>query len=161
VTTDVGSHKFLFGQFWRSYQPQTFFMSNGLSGMGYGLPAAIGAKLARPSVPVMAVIGDGGFAMSSQELETLNRLGTPLVVVVMVDNALSLIKLSQENKKLVNYGVDFGRIDPVGLARAHGVDGVRITSAAQLHEAVGRAVEQNTAVVIEVPVDYQAYRSIF
>jgi hypothetical protein len=65
VTTDVGSHKYLFGQYWPSRHPETFWMSNGLSGMAYGLSAAIGAKLARPDVPVLAAVGDGGFSMNA------------------------------------------------------------------------------------------------
>jgi acetolactate synthase-1/2/3 large subunit len=161
VTTDVGSHKFLFGQFWRSRRPQTFFMSNGLSSMGYGLPAALGAKLARPSVPVMTVVGDGGFAMNSQELETLARLDAPVIVVVMADNSLSLIKLSQESKNLRSYGVDFGRIDPVKTAEACGVAGLRVEEVDRLQRAVQEAVKQDVPLVVEVPIDYQAYRQIF
>src|SRR6185369_10624918 len=97
VTTDVGSHKYLFGQFWPSRKPETFWMSNGLSGMAYGLSAAIGAKLARPDVPVLAAVGDGGFSMNCQELETATRVGAPFITVVLEDNSYSLIKLAQEN----------------------------------------------------------------
>jgi acetolactate synthase-1/2/3 large subunit len=85
VTTDVGSHKYLFGQFWPSRQPQTFWMSNGLSGMAYGLSAAIGAKLARPDAPVLAV-GDGGFSMNAQELETAER-GRAVCTIVLEDGS--------------------------------------------------------------------------
>ena len=81
VTTDVGSHKYLFGQYWPSRHPETFWMSNGLSGMAYGLSAAIGAKLARPDVPVLAAVGDGGFSMNAQELETAERVGAPFITV--------------------------------------------------------------------------------
>src|SRR4029077_14218489 len=107
VTTDVGSHKYLFGQFWPSRHPDTFWMSNGLSGMAYGLSAAIGAKLARPDAPVLVALGDGGFSMNAQELETAERVGAPLVTVVLEDNSYSLIKLSQEGKKLEPYRTDF------------------------------------------------------
>ena len=103
VTTDVGSHKYLFGQFWPSRQPDTFWMSNGLSGMGYGLSAAIGARLARPDAPVLAVVGDGGFSMNAQELETAERVGAPFVTIVIEDGSYSLIKLSQQGKKLPQY----------------------------------------------------------
>ena len=94
VTTDVGSHKYLFGQFWPSRNPDTFWMSNGLSGMGYGLSAAIGAKLARRDAPVVAAVGDGGFSMNAQELETAVRAGAPFITVVIEDGSYSLIKLS-------------------------------------------------------------------
>ena len=128
VTTDVGSHKYLFGQFWPSREPQTFWMSNGLSGMAYGLSAAIGAKLARPDVPVLAAVGDGGFSMNAQELETAERVGAPFVTVVLEDGSYSLIKLAQAGKKLDPYRVDFGPIDTVKMAEACGVDGLRTTN---------------------------------
>ncbi len=100
-------------------------MSNGLSGMGYGLPAAIGAKLARPELPVLAVLGDGGFAMNSSELETACRLGIGLIVVVLADKSFSLIRVGQEKRGLERFGVDFGRIDAAMVARACGVHGVQ------------------------------------
>ena len=123
VTTDVGSHKYLFGQFWPSRHPETFWMSNGLSGMAYGLSAAIGAKLARPDVPVLAAVGDGGFSMNAQELETAERVGAPFVTVVLEDGSYSLIKLAQENRKLEPYRMDFSPIDNVKMAEACGVQG--------------------------------------
>ena len=125
VTTDVGSHKYLFGQFWPSRHPETFWMSNGLSGMAYGLSAAIGAKLARPDVPVLAAVGDGGFSMNAQELETAERVGAPFITVVLEDNSYSLIKLAQENRKLEPYRMDFGPIDNVKMAEACGVEAIR------------------------------------
>ncbi len=160
VTTDVGSHKFVFGQFWPSRDPAGFWMSNGLSGMGYGLPAAIGAKLARPDLPVLAVMGDGGFAMVSQELETARRAGAPLVAVVLADRSLSLIRIAQENRGLPNYGVDFEPIDSVLVAQAAGVDGVRVASAEELTTAVRAAFASGRITVIEVPVDADSYRGI-
>jgi acetolactate synthase-1/2/3 large subunit len=161
VTTDVGSHKYLFGQFWPSRQPETFWMSNGLSGMAYGLSAAIGAKLARPDVPVLAAVGDGGFSMNAQELETAERVGAPFVTVVLEDCSYSLIKLSQEGKKLEPYRVDFGPIDTVKMAEACGVDGLRTSDAAELAAAARRAVERRRSLVIAVPVNYEDYRRLF
>ncbi|MFZ0215181.1 MAG: thiamine pyrophosphate-dependent enzyme, partial [Candidatus Dormiibacterota bacterium] len=157
VTTDVGSHKFLFGQFWPSRQPQTFFMSNGLSGMGYGLPAAIGAKLARPDQPVLAVLGDGGFSMNSQELETARRLGAPIVVAVLADRSLSMIRLAQRRRGLAPYGVDFDPIDNVLLAEACGVRGCRVDSEASLAAAAREALQRDETTVIEVPIDLEDY----
>src|SRR4029434_11272643 len=107
VTTDVGSHKYLFGQYWPSRQPETFWMSNGLSGMAYGLSAAIGAKLARPNAPVLAAVGDGGFSMNAQELESAVRVGAPFITVVLEDGSYSLIKISQAGKKLPPYRTEF------------------------------------------------------
>ena len=157
VTTDVGSHKFLFGQFWPSRQPQTFLMSNGLSGMGYGLPAAIGAKLARPQRPVLAVLGDGGFSMNCQELETARRLGAPIIVTVLADRSLSMIRLAQRRRGLDAYGVDFDAIDSVRVAGACGVRGCRVESEAELADAAREALRCDRTTVIEVPVDVEDY----
>ena len=161
VTTDVGSHKYLFGQFWPSRHPETFWMSNGLSGMAYGLSAAIGAKLARPHTPVLAVLGDGGFSMNAQELETAERVGARFVTVVLEDDSYSLIKLSQEGKKLEPYRTDFGRIDTVKMAEACGIEGLRTTNRDELAEVARRAVERQRSLVVAVPVDYRDYRQLF
>jgi acetolactate synthase-1/2/3 large subunit len=161
VTTDVGSHKYLFGQFWPSRQPETFWMSNGLSGMAYGLSAAIGAKLARPDVPVLAAVGDGGFSMNAQELETAERVGAPFITVVLEDNSYSLIKLAQENRKLEPYRMDFGAIDNVKMAEACGVAAIRTTDPEELASAVTRAVDRGTSLVVAVPVHYADYRKLF
>lgn len=160
VTTDVGSHKYLFGQFWPSRQPETFFMSNGLSGMGYGLPAAIGAKLARPNATVMAIVGDGGFSMNSQELETAERVGAPIIVLVLADRSYSLIHHSQKSKQLPNYGVDFNPIDSILIAEACGVEGVRVESRTELAHAVKVAAAHNRSLVVEVSVDLSAYNGL-
>jgi acetolactate synthase-1/2/3 large subunit len=161
VATDVGSHKYLFGQFWPSRQPQTFWMSNGLSGMAYGLSAALGARLARPDVPVLAAVGDGGFSMNCQELETAERVGAPFVTVVLEDCSYSLIKLSQEGKRLEPYRVDFGPIDTVKMAEACGVEGLRTTDPAELTAATKRAVDRRRSLVIGIPVSYTDYRRLF
>jgi acetolactate synthase-1/2/3 large subunit len=136
-------------------------MSNGLSGMGYGLSAAIGAKLARPDAPVLAALGDGGFSMNAQELETAERVGARLVTVVLEDGSYSLIKLSQEGKKLEPYRTDFGPIDTVKVAEACGIAGIRTTNPDELCAAARRAVEREHSVVIAVPVDYSDYRRLF
>jgi acetolactate synthase-1/2/3 large subunit len=161
VTTDVGSHKYLFGQFWPSRHPETFWMSNGLSGMAYGLSAAIGAKLARPEAPVLAAVGDGGFSMNAQELETAGRVGAPFVTVVLEDCSYSLIKLAQENRKLEPYRMDFNPIDNVKMAEACGVPGIRTSNPDEMASAVRRAVGQQTSLVVAVPVDYADYRKLF
>jgi acetolactate synthase-1/2/3 large subunit len=161
VTTDVGSHKYLFGQFWPSRNPDTFWMSNGLSGMAYGLSAAIGAKLARPGAPVLAAVGDGGFSMNAQELETAKRVGAPFVTVVLEDGSYSLIKLSQQGKKLPRYGVEFGAIDTVKMAEACGVEALRTANPDELASAAKRAIERGRSLVIGVPVDDRDYEPLF
>ena len=161
VTTDVGSHKYLFGQYWPSRHPETFWMSNGLSGMAYGLSAAIGAKLARPDVPVLAAVGDGGFSMNAQELETAERVGAPFITVVLEDHSYSLIKLAQENRKLEPYRMDFRPIDNVKMAEACGVQGLRTSNPDEMASAVRRAVGEKQSLVVAVPVHYADYRKLF
>lgn len=161
VTTDVGSHKYLFGQYWPSRHPETFWMSNGLSGMGYGLSAAIGARLARPDATVLAAVGDGGFSMNAQELESAERIGAPFITVVLEDGSYSLIKLSQEGKALPSYGVDFRRIDTVAMAASCGVASLRTTSPDELASAAARAARDRRSLVIAIPVNYADYRRIF
>jgi acetolactate synthase-1/2/3 large subunit len=161
VTTDVGSHKYLFGQYWPSRHPATFWMSNGLSAMAYGLSAAIGARLARPDATVLAAVGDGGFSMNAQELESAERVGAPFITVVLEDGSYSLIKLSQEGKALPPYGVDFGRIDTVAMAASCGVEAVRTTSPDELASAAARAARTRRSLVVAVPVNYADYRRMF
>ena len=161
VTTDVGSHKYLFGQYWPSREPDTFWMSNGLSGMAYGLSAAIGARLARPGAPVLAAVGDGGFSMNAQELETAERVGAPFITVVLEDGSYSLIKISQAGKKLPLYRTEFRRIDTVKMAEACGVEGLRTTNPDELASAARRAVLARRSLVIAVPVDDSDYLRMF
>ena len=161
VTTDVGSHKYLFGQYWPSREPDTFWMSNGLSGMAYGLSAAIGAKLARPDCPVLAAVGDGGFSMNAQELETATRVGAPFITVVLEDGSYSLIKISQANKKLAPYRTEFGPIDTVRMSEACGVEAMRTSDPDRLAAAAKRAVDQRRSLVIAVPIDADDYTRMF
>ena len=137
VTTDVGSHKYLFGQYWPSREPETFWMSNGLSGMAYGLSAAIGARLARPEPPVLAVVGDGGFSMNAQELETAERVGAPFITLVLEDGSYSLIKFAQAGKKLQPYRTEFRPIDTVKMAEACGVAACAPATLTSWHQPPG------------------------
>ena len=161
VTTDVGSHKYLFGQFWPSRHPSTFWMSNGLSAMAYGLSAALGAKLARPEAPVLAAVGDGGFSMNAQELETAERVGAPFITIVLEDGSYSLIKLAQEGRKLEPYRMDFGRIDTVRMAESCGVEALRTSDPGRMADAVSRAIAKRRSLVVGVPVHYEDYRPLF
>lgn len=160
VATDVGAHKYVLGQFWPSRSPQTFLMSNGLSGMGYGIPAALGAKLARPGSPVLAVLGDGGFSMNSQELETARRLGAPFATIVLADESYSLIAVGQERRGLPRYGVDFSRIDAVLTARACGVEALRTDDLGEVAGRVAAALAAGEPLLAEVPIDPAGYRGI-
>jgi acetolactate synthase-1/2/3 large subunit len=99
--------------------------------------------------------------MNAQELETAERVGARFVTVVLEDDSYSLIKLSQEGKKLEPYRTDFGPIDTVKMAEACGVEGVRISSPVELSAAARSAVDRRQSLVIAVPVDYNDYRLLF
>jgi acetolactate synthase-1/2/3 large subunit len=157
VSCDVGSHKLMMGQFWRSYEPGTFFMSNGLSGMGYGIPAAIAAQLVYPTRAVMAVVGDGGMLMMIHDLVLIRELDLPIIIVVLVDNSLSLIRVSQERRGYPACGVDFTGPHFEAVANAFGVRGEKAASVAEVQAAVDRALDRRTSLLLEVPVDLREY----
>ena len=157
VTCDVGSHKLAMGQFWRSYKPGTFFMSNGLSGMGFGVPAAVAAQLAHPSKHVMAVVGDGGMLMMLHDLVLIRELGLPIVIVVFTDRSLSLIRVSESRKGIAPYGVDFCPPDFADAAAAFGIASHRAADIPDARNAVERALSQRIPFLVDVPIDHREY----
>ncbi len=157
VTCDVGYNKAVTGQCWPCYRPKTFFMSNGLSSMGYGLPAALGLKLLHRDRPVACVLGDGGFAMVMAELETAVRLELAVIVVVLVDDALSQIKAGQERKGYPATGTTFGALDYTALAKAFGAEGHEVRTSAQCRDAFRRAAGATTPTLVAAHVDPTAY----
>src|SRR5207245_1465770 len=119
------------GQCLAMYQPKTFFMSNGLSSMGYGLAAALGLKLLHRDREVACVLGDGGFAMMMAELETAVREKLGVTVIVLADDALSQIKANQERKGYPVTGTTFGGLDYVALAKGFGIKGHDVRTVAE------------------------------
>ncbi len=157
---DVGSHKLAIGQFWRAYEPGTFLMANGLSGMGFGLPAAIAAQLVHPNRPVMAMVGDGGMLMMLHDLAMIRELRLPIVIVVFTDASLSLIRLAAERRKFEPMGVDFRPPDFAAAAQAFGIEGRRASTIAEARLLVERALARRVPYLIEAPVDYREYREV-
>lgn len=157
LTVDVGAHKLVALAQWPAYEPETFLTTNGLSSMGYAVPGAIAAGLARPGRPVVALIGDGGFLMYTGELETLARLKLPVTVVVLNDAALSSIKVKQAKRNLPPVGVDFGEPDYVGLARGFGLLGFRARTREECRRAFEQALESGQGAVVEVATYYDEY----
>jgi acetolactate synthase-1/2/3 large subunit len=137
-----------------TYQPNTCLISNGLSTMAFAVPGAIGAKLAYLERKVLAVTGDGGFLMSSQELETAMRERVPFVVLIWVDNASGLIKWKMDMELGRHTAVDFSNPDLVKNAESFGAKGYRIEAAADLLPTLKKALADDTVSVIACPVDY-------
>jgi acetolactate synthase I/II/III large subunit len=157
ATCDVGSHKLVMGQFWRCYQPGTFLMSNGLSGMGFGIPAAIAAQLVAPDKPVLAVVGDGGMLMMVHDLALIRELALPVIIVVLADRSLSLIRVSAERRGYQPYGVDFNPPDFVRIAQAFGIAGQRAMSVRAAKTCLETALAKRIPFLLEVPIDYREY----
>ena len=157
VTCDVGYNKAVSAQCWPSFRPRTFFLSNGLSSMGYGLPAALALKMAEPARQVACVLGDGGFAMSMAELETGVRLGLGVRVVVLVDDALSQIRAGQERKGYPVTGTTFGSVDYASLGAAFGVEARTVTTLAECRDAF-RAAPTDRPLLVAAKIDPSAYR---
>jgi acetolactate synthase-1/2/3 large subunit len=138
ASTDVGSHKLLVGQGWTTYAPRTLLMTNGLSSMGYSLPAAIAAKIVHPQRPVVCFIGDGGFAMVQGELSLAAALRIDPVVIVFCDGSLNRIELKQTKRGYPSWGTLIEPVDLAQLAPAMGCDGVMVDNAAALQDALER-----------------------
>ncbi len=154
VVSDVGAHKVWVARMYQTYEPNTVIISNGFAAMGISVPGAIAAKLVHPDRNVVALCGDGGFLMNSQELETATRLGTDITVVVWRDDAYGLIDWKQRNEFGRPFGVEFGNPDFVAYAESFGMAGFRPASAADLYPTLMRALETKGPTLVEVPIDY-------
>ena len=154
VVSDVGAHKVWVARLYQAYEPNTVIISNGFAAMGIAIPGAIAAKLVHPDRKVVALCGDGGFLMNSQELETAKRIGANICVVVWRDDGYGLIDWKQRNEFGRPFAVEFGNPDFVDYARSFGIAGFRPSSAADLYPTLMRALEVDGPSVVEVPIDY-------
>ena len=146
-------------QAWRATAPFTFLESNGLSSMGYALPAAMAATFLEPDRPVLCTIGDGGYAMVFADLETAVRHKLRFVTVVYNDSALSLIQVAQERKGYPDYGVRYGDVDFAAASAALGAWSRRVRTLPDLRAAVKQGMRQDRPAVVEVMIDPAEYRA--
>lgn len=152
VISDVGVHKLWLATRFPTARPNTVVIPNGLASMGLAVPGAVAAKLVHPARKVVAVTGDGGFMMNSQELETAKRVGTAFVVVVLVDERYGIIELNQKRRFGRTFGVSFQNPDFVAYAASFGLPGFAITETSGLRPALSRALELDVPCVVAVPV---------
>lgn len=157
ATVDTGAHRILLSHIWRCHEPHALLQSTGLATMGYGLPAAIGAKLVRPERPVVCFTGDGSLEMVIGELATLRDLGRPVTIVCFADRSLALIELKQRRLGLANLGVDSPPTDFAAVARAYGGHGLRVSSSADLEQACREALGRERFTLIEAVIDKAEY----
>jgi len=155
LLSDVGAHKMWVSRYYQCEEANTCLISNGFCSMGFALPGSIGAKIAFPNRRVLSINGDAGFLMNVQDLETAVRLGLNVVVMVWVDGEYGLIKWKQQ------VGFDgkhselaFGNPDFEALAKAFGMWGKLVDSAAGIAPALEEAFSQDGPALIAVPVDY-------
>jgi acetolactate synthase-1/2/3 large subunit len=154
VALDNGIYKIWFARNYPAHYPNTLLLDNALATMGAGLPSAMAAKIVNPGKPVIAVCGDGGFMMNSQEMETAVRLGLHIVVIILRDDAYGMIKWKQANMQFANFGLEYGNPDFVKYAESYGAKGWRIGSAAELLPRVEACLAEPAVHLIDVPVDY-------
>jgi acetolactate synthase-1/2/3 large subunit len=154
VISDVGAHKMWIARHYNCYEPNTCIISNGFATMGIGLPGAVAAKLINPDKKVLAIVGDGGFMMNNQELETALRIGTPIVVLIFNDSNYGLIKWKQEDQYGKSCYVDFTNPDFVKFAESMYAKGYRVEKAEDLIPILEEAFKQEVPVVIDCQVDY-------
>ena len=154
VCLDNGMYKIWFARNYRTRIANTLLLDNALATMGAGLPSAIMAAMLYPARRVLAVCGDGGFMMNSQELETAVRLGVNLVVLVIQDNAYGMIRWKQAADGFADFGMTFGNPDFTTYARAYGIKGGRVETADGLAPMLDAAFAEGGLHLIAVPVDY-------
>jgi acetolactate synthase-1/2/3 large subunit len=161
ATTDVGSHKLLVGQGWTTYAPRGVLMSNGLSSMGYSLPAAIVAQLLNRKQPVVCFVGDGGLAMVQGELRLAASLKLPLLVVVFCDGSLNRIEIKQSNREYPSWGTLIEATDIAQLARSMGCEGVEVKSAPALERLLAQGRPKDRPLVVGAVIDPAQYTTQF
>lgn len=154
LISDVGAHKMWIARMYPCYQPNTCIISNGFAAMGIAVPGAFVAKLIYPERNCLAVCGDGGFLMNSQELETAVRVGVPFVTLIFNDEAYGLIEWKQMNTFGRPAHIDFTNPDFVKYAQAFGAKGYRVQGSDELVPILKDAFEQNVPSVIDCPVNY-------
>ncbi len=160
MTCDVGAHTHLIGQLWRTPAPGTQIMTNGWSTMGFGVPAAIAAKLVHPERPVCAVVGDGGFLMTVGELATAVRHNARIVVIVLTDNDLALIRIKQEKKGNPIYGTPVRATGTIGGDNLFGVPVESTRTPEEFRAALAKAFAADGPMIVEAIVDSREYDAL-
>ena len=160
LTCDVGAHTHLLGQLWKVNEKGRLIMTNGWSTMGFGIPSAIGAKLCEPTTKVACVTGDGGFLMNCGELMVARRMGINVVIVVLVDEDYSLIKVKQEWKKVDQYATFVNKGEYFNADSFLGVPIVKVQDKEEMKIALENAFTMDGPVIIEAIVDGSVYSDL-
>ncbi len=154
ITLDNGIYKIWFARNYYAYHANTVLLDNALASMGAGLPSAMAAKIVYPEQKVLAICGDGGFMMNSQELETAKRLNLDLTVLIINDSSYGMIKWKQKSMNLEEWGLDFDNPDFVKYAESYGAKGYRIAKTEELLSQIEYCLNTPGLHIIDMPVDY-------
>jgi acetolactate synthase I/II/III large subunit len=154
ICLDNGVYKIWFARGYTAYRPNTVLLDNALATMGAGLPSAMMSAMLYPERKVMAICGDGGFMMNSQEMETAVRLGLNLTVIILNDSSYGMIRWKQANMGFEDWGLTYGNPDFVKYAESYGASGHRIESSAHLAETLAHCRDTPGVHLIDCPVDY-------
>ncbi len=154
IALDNGVYKIWFARNYAAHRPNTVLLDNALATMGAGLPSAMMAKMVYPERRVMAICGDGGFMMNSQEMETAVRLKLDLVVLILNDSSYGMIRWKQEGMGFPDYGLEFGNPDFVKYADSYGATGHRIGPDDDLATVLEAAFQAGGVHLVDLPVDY-------
>jgi acetolactate synthase-1/2/3 large subunit len=154
VCLDNGVYKIWFARNYPARAPNTVLLDNALASMGAGLPSAMASSMIYPQRKVLAVCGDGGFLMNSQELETAVRLRLNITIVILNDGSYGMVRWKQANMGFRDWGLTFGNPDFVAYARSYGANGFRIDSAASLPKVLRDCLDTPGVNLIDCPVDY-------
>ena len=163
VTTDVGLHQMWAAHFLDISKPRKFISSGGLGTMGFGLPAAIGAKVACPDEAVLAIVGDGGFLMVSQELATIKEYDIPVVIAMLNNRKLGMVYQWQNKMYNERYSqTDMGNTpDFVKLAESYGINAERVEEVDKTQEILSRALKDNEAILLDITVEKNEFIPMF
>lgn len=154
IALDNGMFKIWFARNYPAHCPNTVLLDNALATMGAGLPSAMAAKLVYPDRRVVAICGDGGFMMNSQEIETAVRLKMNLIVLILRDDAYGMIKWKQAMMEFGDFGLDFDNPDFVAYAQSYGAHGHRIEATGELQPMIEKCCKEGGVHLIDVPMDY-------
>ncbi|MEM9115812.1 MAG: acetolactate synthase large subunit [Myxococcota bacterium] len=154
ICLDNGIYKLWFARMYQTYADNTVLLDNALATMGAGLASAMAAKLVHPERTVVAVVGDGGFMMNSQDLETAVRLQQDLIILLLRDDGYGFIRWKQQGMGFAEFGMAFGNPDFVKYAEAYGATGIRVSEGFDLSSALERAKATKGPVLIDCPIDY-------
>jgi acetolactate synthase-1/2/3 large subunit len=154
ICLDNGVYKIWFARGYEAYHANTVLLDNALATMGAGLPSAMMSAMVYPERKVMAICGDGGFMMNSQEMETAVRLNLDLTVLILNDNSYGMIRWKQANMGFADWGLTYGNPDFVKYAEAYGAKGFRVESSEHLASLLEHCLSIPGVKLIECPVDY-------